>query len=198
MIVFIFKHSILKPLQRRSEIKCLLMRFYLSSISCSFHGWISLSQAIGKRRGRLPGTTSTPTSSFSLTSVTAKLSDSSVWEEWLVKCQSQQFLDGNGPIQFAFPSSHIKLCLCLIVDHFPHKVFQPHVTTPLSRKSRGKQVGLRPFQEVIQLFSLACLFVLFIFLTCGKTSDVKHRAIAQTLFRRYRQYHVRLFFYLVF
>ena len=38
------------------------------------------------------------------------------------------------------------------------------------------------------------LFVLFILLTRGKTSDDKHRTIAQTHFRRYRQYHVRLFF----
>ena len=48
------------------------------------------------------------------------------------------------------------------------------------------------------LWELVCLFVLFILLTRGKTSDVKHRAIAQTHFRRYRQYQVRLFFYLVF
>ena len=39
-----------------------------------------------------------------------------------------------------------------------------------------------------------CLLVLFILLTRG-TSDVKHRAIViQTQFRRYRQYHIRLFF----
>ena len=43
-----------------------------------------------------------------------------------------------------------------------------------------------------------CLFVLFILLTRGTTSDVKHRAIAQIHFRRYGQYHVRLFFYLFF
>ena len=47
-------------------------------------------------------------------------------------------------------------------------------------------------------FVLFCLFVLFILLTRGKTSDVKHWAIAQTHFRRYRQYNVRLFFFIWF
>ena len=46
----------------------------------------------------------------------------------------------------------------------------------------------------INLSILVCLFVLFFLLTRGKTSDVKHRAITQTHFRRYRHYHVRLFF----
>ena len=40
-----------------------------------------------------------------------------------------------------------------------------------------------------------CLFVVFTLLTRGTTSDVKHRAIVtQTHFRRYRLFHVRLFF----
>ena len=38
---------------------------------------------------------------------------------------------------------------------------------------------------------LHCFLVLFILLTRGTTSDVKHRAIVtQSHFRRYRQYHV--------
>ena len=41
-----------------------------------------------------------------------------------------------------------------------------------------------------------CSLVLFILLTSGTTSDVKHRTIVtQTHFRRYRQYHVRLLIY---
>ena len=44
-----------------------------------------------------------------------------------------------------------------------------------------------------------CLLVLFILLTRGTTSDVKHRAIVtQVDFRRYWQYHVRLLFYVFF
>ena len=66
----------------------------------------------------------------------------------------------------------------------------------LDVQSRKTSAVMRASHHSVILF--VCLFVLFILLTRGKMSDVKHRVIAQTHFRRYRQYHVRLFFYLVF
>ena len=55
---------------------------------------------------------------------------------------------------------------------------------------------LNRFRLFVVVCLFVCLLVLFILLTRGTTSDVKHRAIVtQTHFRRYRHYHVHLLVY---
>ena len=110
-------------------------------------------------------------------------------------------------------SDHVKTnigkeFLKLVALHFPHHHWLHKICNNNNIKvsyccmpnmaaiiSKHNKIALQNRADPAVPHHRVCLFVLFILLTRGTTSDIKQRVIVtQTHFRRYTQYHVRLFF----